>query len=251
MTVRWHQVTSTERKLSGSGPQGSTLGLLEYLSQSNDNAQDIPTYMKYKWLDDLTVLEVINLLTIGISSYNIRSHVPNDIPVQNGFIEAGNLKIQKNIHSIAEWTEKKLMKLNQRKSCGIILNFTDNYQFTSRIEIDSQPLKLVSETKLLGLILRSDMKWSSNTEYSVKRANARMELLRRLAHFSAPVKDMVQVYITYIRSILEQSCVIWHSSLTEEDSQKLERVQRNACRNILMKRISHMEIPWKSYALTP
>ena len=161
------------------------------------------------------------------------------------------MKIQKNIHSIAEWTEKKLVKLNQRKSCGIIFNFTDNYQFTSRIEIDSQPLKLVSETKLLGLILRSDMKWSSNTEYLVKRANARMELLRRLAHFSAPVKDMVQVYITYIRSILEQSCVIWHSSLTEEDSQKLERVQKNACRNILMKSISHMEIPWISYALTP
>ena len=67
MTVRWHQVTSTERKLSGSGPQGSTLGLLEYLSQSNDNTQNIPQDMKYKWLDDLSVLEVINLLT-GISS---------------------------------------------------------------------------------------------------------------------------------------------------------------------------------------
>ena len=95
MTVRWHQVTSSERELSGSGSQGSTLGLLEYLSQSNDNTQDIPPDMKYKWLDDLSVLEVINLLTIGISSYNIRSHVPNDIPVHNGYVEASNLKIQK------------------------------------------------------------------------------------------------------------------------------------------------------------
>ena len=94
-------------------------------------------------------------------------------------------------------------------------------------------LKLVNETKLLGLILRSDLKWSSNTDYLIKRANARMEILRRLASFSAPVKDMVQIYIIYIRSILEQSCVIWHSSLTEEDSTKLERVQKNACRNIL------------------
>ena len=57
MTVRWHQVTSTERKLSDSSPQGSTLGPLEYLSQSNDNTQNIPPDMKYKWLDDLYVLE--------------------------------------------------------------------------------------------------------------------------------------------------------------------------------------------------
>ena len=74
MSVRWHGVTSSERPLSGSGPQGSTLGLLEYISQSNDNTEGIPPEMKYKWLDDLSTLEIVNLLTIGISSYNIRSH---------------------------------------------------------------------------------------------------------------------------------------------------------------------------------
>ena len=88
MKVRWHGVTSSERTLSGSGPQGSTLGLLEYLSQSNDNTEDIPPDQKYKWLDDLSVLEIVNLLTVGISSYNIRAQVPNDIPSHNGYIEA-------------------------------------------------------------------------------------------------------------------------------------------------------------------
>ena len=44
---------------------------------------------------------------------------------------------------------------------------------------------------------------------------------------------MVTVYILYIRSILEQSCTIWHSTLTEENKADLERVQKNACRNIL------------------
>ena len=107
--------------------------------------------------------------------------------------------------------------------------------------LPQQPLKLVTETKLLGLILRNDMKWSSNTDYLVKKANARMEILRRLANFSGPIKDMVQIYITYIRSILEQSCVIWHNSLTEEDNMKLERVQKNACRNILKEKYESYE----------
>ena len=40
-------------------------------------------------------------------------------------------------------------------------------------------------------------------------------------------------FFLYIISILEQSCVIWHSTLTEEDNVNLERVQKNALRNIL------------------
>ena len=225
MSVRWHGVTSSERPLSGSGPQGSTLGLLEYLSQSNNNTENIPPDMKYKWLDDLTVLEVVNLLTIGISSYNIKAHVASDIPVHNGFVASENLKIQENIHQIQAWTMEKLMKLNQKKSCGMIFNFTQNYQFTSRLSIDNQPLQMVDKTKLLGLVLTSDLKWTENTKSLIKRANARMEILRKMSSFSAPVPDMLTAYKTFIRSILEQSYVIWHSSITEEDRKDLECVQ--------------------------
>jgi hypothetical protein len=120
MSVRWHEVTSSQRPLSGSGPQGSTLGLLEYISQSNDNTEGIPPDMKYKWLDDLSTLEIVNLLTIGISSYNIRSHVPSDVPVHNGFVEAKNLQTQQHLENIASWTEKRQMKLNYKKSCAMI-----------------------------------------------------------------------------------------------------------------------------------
>jgi hypothetical protein len=38
MKVKWHGEMSSERELIGGGPQGSTFGLWEYLSQSNDNA---------------------------------------------------------------------------------------------------------------------------------------------------------------------------------------------------------------------
>ena len=44
---------------------------------------------------------------------------------------------------------------------------------------------------------------------------------------------MVTAYKTFKRSILEQSCVIWHSSITEEDREDLECVQKNAGKNIL------------------
>ena len=45
--------------------------------------------------------------------------------------------------------------------------------------------------------------------------------------------DLKKIYIQHIRSILEQSCVVWHSSLTQEDTESMERVQKNALRVIL------------------
>ena len=140
---------------------------------------------------NITLLEVINLLTIGLSSYNIRAHVPSDIPVHNGFVDAKNILTHKNIHEIQSWTENKKMKLNQKKSCAIIFNFTHNYQFTSRLTIEGKPLDIVDHTKLLGLIVSSDLSWSRNTQYIIKRAYSRMELLRRISNFSAPMKDLV------------------------------------------------------------
>ena len=55
-----------------------------------------------------------------------------------------------------------------------------------------------------------------------------MEILRKVASFGASVEDMREIYYLFVRSQLEQSAVVWHSSLTEEDKANLERVQKSA-----------------------
>ena len=241
MSVKWHQTFSSSRNLSGGGPQGATLGLLEYLSQSNNNSNHVEPELRFKWMDDLTILEVVNLLTIGISSFNIKHQVPNDIPINNGFISKQNLSTQDNIDKILEWTISKKMMLNQKKSNIKCFNFTQNYQFTSRITMGDYVLPVINQTKLLGVIVTDNLKWTENTKYLIKRANSRMEILRKLAKFSPPIEDMKNIYILYIRSILEQSACIWHCDLNEEDRVSLERVQKNALRNILQERYTGYE----------
>ena len=60
-----------------------------------------------------------------------------------------------------------------------------------------------------------------------------MRILHKLVDFSVPEKDLVNIYILYIRSVLEYSCQVWHSSLTFENLTDLERVQKNALKIIL------------------
>ena len=72
----------------------------------------------------------------------------------------------------------------------------------------------MSETKLLGVWITDDLKWTKNTTDLVKNAYKKMTILRKLNEFAVPVEELVNIYILFIRSKLEQSAVVWHSSIT-------------------------------------
>ena len=118
----------------------------------------------------------------------------------------------------------------------MIFNYTDKYQFTTRLSINNEAMEVIDSTKLLGTIITNDLKWEENTANIVKKANARMELLRRVASFGIDVEDLRNIYFLFVRSQLEQSAVVWHSSLTEENRADLERVQGSAIKIIMGER---------------
>ena len=60
-----------------------------------------------------------------------------------------------------------------------------------------------------------------------------MLILHKLFSFKVQPSDLVNTYVLYIRSILEQCCQVWHFSITKEEISDLERVQKVACRIIL------------------
>ena len=249
MSVKWHGCQSKPIHIKGGGPQGATLGILEYLAQSNKNADGVEFENKFKFIDDLTILETVNLLTVGLSSFNLKSQVPNDIPDHGQFILSENLQSQRHLNEINEWTVNQKMQINGKKSKAMIYNFSKNHQFTTRLSLDNEVLGIVESTKLLGTIIQNDLKWDQNTAHIVKKANARLVLLRKLATFSLPVEDLKIIYILYIRSLLEQSAIVWHSSLTIENSEDLERVQKNAMYIIMKDRYTGYENALKSLGL--
>ena len=235
LIVKWHNVKSVAKDLTGGGPQGGTLGVWEYQSNSNDNANCVKEDSRFKWVDDLTILEIINLLSIGITSYNIKHHVPSDILENNQFIPKENLQSQTNLDTINEWTKSKKMELNERKTKNIIFNFTKKYQVSTRLSVNEKNIETFDSVKLLGTIVENNLKWEENTASLVKRAHGRMQLLRKVASFSSNTKDLLTIYKIFIRSVLEQTFTVWHSSLTRDLETDIERVQKCALRIILGK----------------
>ena len=162
MKVKWNGLTSSERELNGGGPQGATFGIWEYLVQSNDNSDCVDPEYRYKFVDDLTILEKINLLIIGLASFNCQATVPSNIPSHNQFIPAEHLESQEYLKKIQEWTENQKMKLNKKKTKVMIFNFTSEHQFTANLRLDNEDLEVVEQAKLLGVIISNDLKWDQN-----------------------------------------------------------------------------------------
>ena len=58
-------------------------------------------------------------------------------------------------------------------------------------------------------------------------------MLTKLKYVGVCIDDLLDVYKLYIRSITEYCSVAYHSSLTQENSQTLERIQRTCLKVIL------------------
>ena len=69
---------------------------------------------QFKFVDDLTFLEIGNLLKIGLSSYNCKVQVPNDIGSENKLISSENLKSQSYLNEINMWTFNDFQMVSNR-----------------------------------------------------------------------------------------------------------------------------------------
>ena len=99
--------------------------------------------------------------------------------------------------------------------------------FKLDIKLKGARIDVVEQTKLLGLIISSNLSWSANTEYIVEQCSKKTWVLRRLKYLGATREDLLDVYCKQIRIIVEFAVPVWNSSLTGDDVMKLERIQKN------------------------
>ena len=233
MKVKWHGGLSSEQNMPGGGPQGCHMGQLEYSSKSNDSGSCVDPQDRYKFVDDMSLLELINLITCGIASYNFRNHVASDIAIGQKFLPSKITMSQNHLDDVKQWTDDKQMRLNNEKTKVIVFNFTTNYQFSTRLYLEGALLEIVNQTKLLGTVVSSDLTWWENTNSITRKAYQRLEMIRRLSQFKVPTDDLVHIYTLYVRSMLEFNCCVWNFDLTKAEENDIERVQKVAYKFIL------------------
>ena len=108
---------------------------LEYLVQSNDNADSVPPEDRFKYIDDLSLLQLVCLSGLLID-YNVYQHVPSDIGIDDQYLPPESYPTQNTLNTVANWTQQNLMQMNEAK-CNYMSFSRSPSKFAARLSINN------------------------------------------------------------------------------------------------------------------
>lgn len=193
---------STWTTLTGGMPQGTWFGPYVFIILIND----LQTVMDmYKFVDDVTITEVV------------------DQPTET--------QMQWAADQLANWSHQNLMNINIGKTKEMLFGAMKTSP-PPRITFDTAVIDRVTSFKLLGVVVTDTLSWEDHVTMICVKANKRLYSLKLLKRSGVATADLTQYYISVIRPVLEYACPIWQSSLTAEQRDRLETIQRRALRII-------------------
>lgn len=203
---------SSTKVLCGGIPQGTKLGPILFAVMVNDL---LSTWgPRTKFVDDLTVLEII----------------PRNSPSLMNFI----------VDDTQKFAVRNNMSLNPPKCKSMIIDFLHyNSCEISPILTGGSIVEQVTSFKLLGVFISNDLTWNIHCDYILKKSNKRLYILRQLVKCGLPPSDVINVYCTLIRPIVEYASVVF-ANLPLYLNSLIENIQKRALR-IIYPNLSYSE----------
>ena len=84
---------------------------------------------------------------------------------------------------------------------------------TVSLKANGNAFEIVKSAKILGVTVRNDLKWNDHVDNITAKASRRIYLLKQLKRAGVDRKSLIQFFCACIRSILENACQAFHSSL--------------------------------------
>ena len=199
--------TSGWRSITCGIPQGTLIGPVAFLAMINDAAFEEEQRLKY--VDDLTIYQ--------------------SCPISE---TEKAWKLQTITEELCAWAAKNKMVLNASK-CEVMHFVTAKKPLVlPDIVMDGKSLPIVTSTKLLGVTLSSNLSWQAHVDGIVKKSSKALYMIYIMKKYRAPAAQLVKIFTTYIRPLLEYCAPVFHAGLTVFQAKQIENVQKRALKLI-------------------
>ena len=244
MTMTYGKSTSTHRWLPGSTPQGALLGGLIFIVKYNGACLrpriprillSLSQFISVKFVDDHSSAVRINL-KLCLSKDPVDRPKPLNFHERTEHILMPHTNVlQSTLNDLHKFTVDNLMKINISKTNIMLFNTSRKFDFPPELRLpgSAQYLNVIENTKLLGVKLTTDLRWSDHTSYLCKNAASRFWMLRRMKLLKIDPSIIVDFYFKEIRSICEMAGQVFHSGLTKKQSYDIESIQKKSLKIIL------------------
>jgi len=89
-------------------------------------------------------------------------------------------------------------------------------------------------------MISSDLSWEAHVNYMLGKVAKRMYCIHYLVRAGVLATDIVLVYKSIIRSVLEYACPVWHPGLSAKQSKDIEKIQKR-CLRLIYPSLSYTE----------
>jgi hypothetical protein len=139
--------------------------------------------------------------------------------------------MQPEIDSVDSWSILNYMNINTKKTKEMLLgSITKNPP--PLLQLNGQPVERVKSYKLLGLHVTDTLQWNEHVSSLCSRATQRLHFLQQLKRAAMSSDDLLYSYQSVVRPVTEYACAVWHTSLTQEQTNLLESIQKRAMKII-------------------
>ena len=193
----------TLKVLSGV-PQGSVLGPLLFIIYLNDVANCI------------SVGSRINLFADDIALYRIITS-PDDY-----------VALQSDVNGIDSCLTSKYLTLNPKKCCSLFISRKRTRSIPPPcLTLGLSPLSQVTSYKYLGLLITSDLMWTTHITNICTKTRKLIGILYRQFYKYSSCSTLLKLYASFIRPHLEYASAAWDPHL-KKDIELIEDVQKFA-----------------------
>ena len=196
LCIRYHGAVSCDRAMPGGGPQGTLLIVLLFILQVNlagapcttpatlprgvqgpepnpietapiKPCMNLETTENKKFVDDLTLLEVVNLRE-NLVHKEVTTR-PLNFHERHGLrLPPERTIMQHKLKDLLNFTNDNQMKINSKKTKIIPFNFSKSMDFIPEISFPGgDQLEVIYQTKLVGVIIDSSLSWGPHVEETV------------------------------------------------------------------------------------
>ena len=206
--VQINSATSSLQSINAGVPPGSVLGPLLFLVYVNDIAKK-----NIKKKNSLVRLFVDDCsLLLFFSATNLRD------------IEG---VINHDLALIAAWAKKWLVDFNPIKTVAMLFSLRP-VDYLPSLNFNNTDISFVENHKHLGITFPCNGQWMTYIETIINTAYRTLGIMKKLK-YSFSRLALNQMYISYIRPLLEYSSILWDGCL-EQDKAALERLQNEIAR---------------------
>src|SRR4029434_3730469 len=125
-------------------------------------------------------------------------------------------------------THTHMPKLNTLKTMEMTVDFRRSPPALPPLIIHNSTVLAVESFRFLGSTISRNLKWETNINTIIKKAQQRMYFLRHLRKYNLPQELLILFYTAVIESILCTSITVWFGSATKLDKNRLQRSVRSA-----------------------